>query len=268
MKFSIVTISFNQAEFLEQAIRSVIEQDVDLEYIVVDPGSTDGSREIIERYRDHIDHIVFEPDKGPADGLNKGMALASGDVLACLNSDDYYLPSGLRRAQAQIEKDPDAGAWIGAGKIVDREGRVTKGCYSNRFSPRLYALRYAVAIHQATFYAREAFEAVGGFNPENWASWDGEILYWIMRKGYRVSRNFEQIGGFRIYDESLTGSGQLFERLEQDYARLQSDLEANEPSARTGVMRAANSKLTRALVDPAVTFLKLSDAVARRIGYR
>jgi len=268
MKFSIVTISFNQAEFLEQAIRSVLEQEVDLEYIVVDPGSTDGSREIIERYRDRIDHIVFEHDKGPADGLNKGLALASGDVLACLNSDDYYLPGGLRRAQRRIERDPEAGAWIGAGKIVDRQGRVIKGCYSNRFSPRLYALRYAVAIHQATFYAREAFDAVGGFNPENRSSWDGEVLYWIMREGYRVSRNFEQIGGFRIYDESLTGSGQLFERLKQDYARLQSDLEASEPSALTGVMRAANSKFARALVDPEIMFYKFFDAFARRIRYR
>lgn len=268
MKFSVVTISFNQGEFLEQAIRSVLEQDVDLEYIIVDPGSTDGSREIIERYRDRIDHIVFEPDKGPADGLNKGLALASGDVLACLNSDDFYLPGGLLRAQRQIERNPEAGAWIGAGKIVDRDGRVIKGCYSNRFSPRLYALRYAVAIHQATFYAREAFEAAGGFNRENRASWDGEILYWIMRKGFRVSRNFEQIGGFRIYDESLTGSGQLFEQLKQDYARLQSDLDANEPSVLTWVMRMANSKLARALVDPVAMFHKMSDTLACRIRHK
>ncbi len=78
MKVSVVTISYNQAEFLEQCIRSVIEQDYDdIEYIVVDPGSTDGSRDIIEKYHDYIDHIIFEPDCGPADGLNKGFAHAT-----------------------------------------------------------------------------------------------------------------------------------------------------------------------------------------------
>ena len=76
LKFSIVTISFNQARFLEQAILSVISQDyLNIQYIVVDPGSTDGSRDIIEKYHNHIDKIIFEPDNGPADGLNKGFGV-------------------------------------------------------------------------------------------------------------------------------------------------------------------------------------------------
>jgi len=93
MKFSIVTISYNQAQFLEKAILSVLNQEgVGLEYIVVDPGSTDGSREIIERYRDRFGHVVFEKDHGPADGLNKGFQYATGDVYGYLNSDDVLLP--------------------------------------------------------------------------------------------------------------------------------------------------------------------------------
>jgi glycosyltransferase involved in cell wall biosynthesis len=74
MKFSIVTISYNQAQFLEQAIRSVIEQDYpDVEYIVVDPGSTDGSRDIIERYRDRIDKIIFAPDRETLVGATRAL---------------------------------------------------------------------------------------------------------------------------------------------------------------------------------------------------
>ena len=110
MKFSIVTISYNQAQFLEQAIRSVIEQDYpDVEYIVVDPGSTDGSREIIERYRDRIDRIIFEPDKGPADGLNKGFAQATGDVfgfskdISCCLSKSLIQP--ISRSLIRLEND-------------------------------------------------------------------------------------------------------------------------------------------------------------------
>src|SRR5215212_920496 len=108
MKFSIVTISFNQVRFLEQAIYSVLEQDhPSVEYIVVDPGSTDGSREIIERYRDRIDKVVFEPDKGPADGLNKGFAHASGDVFGFPNSDDILEPGTLSGVARYFETHPE-----------------------------------------------------------------------------------------------------------------------------------------------------------------
>lgn len=88
-RVSIVTISFNQAQFVERAILSVLEQDYPhIEYIVVDPGSTDGSREIIDKYRDRIARIIFESDDGPADDLNKGFAKASGEIYGFLNSEN------------------------------------------------------------------------------------------------------------------------------------------------------------------------------------
>jgi glycosyltransferase involved in cell wall biosynthesis len=120
LKFSIVTISFNQAEFLERTILSVIAQkDVDMEYIIVDPGSTDGSRDIIERYRGTFSHVIFEPDAGPADGLNKGFAVASGDWFGYINSDDFYLPGGLAAVDVATRRFPQAGAIVGNGHIVD-----------------------------------------------------------------------------------------------------------------------------------------------------
>ena len=95
MKISVVTISYNQKKYLHQCIDSILGQtDCDLEYIVVDPGSTDGSRELIESYGDRIIKL-FAPDKGPADGLNQGVKLATGDVYGFINSDDYLLPDAL-----------------------------------------------------------------------------------------------------------------------------------------------------------------------------
>ena len=133
MKFSIVTISYNQARFLEQAIRSVIEQDYpDVEYIVVDPGSTDGSREIIERYRDRIDKIIFEPDNGPADGLNKGFARATGDIFGFLNSDDYLLPGALATVASEFATAPWKDVLSGHAVIVDADGREINRFYSRR----------------------------------------------------------------------------------------------------------------------------------------
>ncbi len=122
MKFSIVTISFNQGRFLERTIRSVIAQKgVDLEYIVVDPGSTDDSREIIERYRRDITRVVFEKDRGPADGLNKGFACASGEIYGYLNADDVFEPGALRRVAAYFERLPDVDVVCGHCWVTDFE---------------------------------------------------------------------------------------------------------------------------------------------------
>src|SRR5271170_7307769 len=108
-RVSIVTVSFNQASFLERAIRSVLEQDYpDIEYIVVDPGSTDGSRDIIDRYRSQISKIILEPDTGPANGLNKGFAAASGNIFGYINADDAYLPGAIAKAVSAFRARPDA----------------------------------------------------------------------------------------------------------------------------------------------------------------
>jgi glycosyltransferase involved in cell wall biosynthesis len=101
MKFSIVTISYNQGKYLRECIESVLNQqeDADIEYIVVDPGSIDESKEIINSYKQIIK--VFELDKGPADGLNKGFQLATGDYFGFINADDYLLPGAINK----IEKE-------------------------------------------------------------------------------------------------------------------------------------------------------------------
>ncbi len=95
MKISIVTLSFNQKQFLEEALQSVLGQKYpELEYIVVDPGSTDGSREMLDLYKGQLTELILEPDRGAADGLNKGFSRSTGDVLGFLNADDLLLYQG------------------------------------------------------------------------------------------------------------------------------------------------------------------------------
>ena len=108
MKVSIVTLSFNQGKFLRRALRSVLEHKYPVEYIVVDPGSTDGSRKFISAYRNEIAHVVFQPDDGPAHGLNRGCAAASGDVLAYVNADDALLPGAVGEAVEYLAARPNS----------------------------------------------------------------------------------------------------------------------------------------------------------------
>src|ERR1700728_3477743 len=124
MKFSVVTISFNQRQYLEEALRSVLTQDYpEIEYIVVDPGSTDGSRELIKSFANQLARVVFEPDRGAADGLNKGFQHASGDILGFLNSDDVLLPGAMRSVAQAFAQNPDCDIVMGNGFIIDGQGK-------------------------------------------------------------------------------------------------------------------------------------------------
>lgn len=208
-RISIVTISFNQARFLERAIKSVIEQDCEgVEYIVVDPGSTDGSRELIERYRDRIDTVIFEPDNGPADGLNKGFRAATSDIFAYVNSDDELSPGACSYAVQFFDSHPDIDVLCGSIRITDTEGRAApRKRTPDVFNLRDYANGVCTTGQQATFIRRSMFEAAGGFNPENRIFWDGELLVDMTLAGARYARTSKILGDFRIYPQSMTGSG-------------------------------------------------------------
>src|SRR3954447_3859663 len=107
-KISVVTPSFNQAEYLEETLRSVLDQEyTNLEYIVIDGGSTDGSVDIIRRYEDRLAYWVSEPDQGQYDALNKGFARTTGEIMAWLNSDDKYLDWTFSSVAEAMSKLPE-----------------------------------------------------------------------------------------------------------------------------------------------------------------
>lgn len=120
---SIITPSYNQGRFLESTVRSVLEQDYpNIEYIIVDGGSTDNSVDIIEKFADKLSWWVSEPDKGQTDAINKGFSHANGDILAWLNSDDTYEQGAVREAVEYLTTHADVGLVYGECNFIDEEG--------------------------------------------------------------------------------------------------------------------------------------------------
>lgn len=181
-RVTVVTPSFNQAPFIEQTIRSVLDQDYpDLEYIVVDGGSTDGSLEIIRRYADRLAWWVSEPDGGQTDALNKGFRRATGEVLAWLNSDDVYRPGAVWEAAAYLDAHPEFGMVYGEADFIDTEGRVT-GRFDARQADYVRLMRGAVYIpQQAAFFRRSLWEQVGPLDPAFYFAMDYDLWVRIAR---------------------------------------------------------------------------------------
>lgn len=219
MKISIVTISYNQAPFLRDCIDSVLSQtNVDLEYIIVDPGSTDGSREIIQSYGDRVIK-VFEADSGPADGLNRGFAHATGDVFGFINSDDYLLPAALATMAAHFE-DTGCNTFIsGSGWIEYPDGK-RRQVIPTQMQLDSYLYGACTVFQQGTFFPAKMFHGARGFNTKNHTCWDGEFFADLLAAGLKHHVIEEPLAVFRLYPESITGSQRLRDLYRRDKRRI------------------------------------------------
>jgi glycosyltransferase involved in cell wall biosynthesis len=183
--FSIIMPSYQQASFLEEAVRSVLDQQgVEVELLVLDPGSTDGSRELLQSLeKDYRGRLLFHfaPDKGQADAINRGMVLARGNILGWLNSDDRLRPGSLSRVSSYL--DGPEPRWIyGRCGIINEQGKQIahpivwyKNFRGKRFS--FYKLLTEDFIPQmATFWNRALWEAVGGVDAKRHFDMDYDLF--------------------------------------------------------------------------------------------
>jgi glycosyltransferase involved in cell wall biosynthesis len=205
---SIVTPSFNQGHFIEQTIKSVLDQDYPaIEYIVMDGGSTDDTLEILKRYEGRLTW-VSEHDDGQSDAIDRGFARSSGGILAWLNSDDVYVPGAVAGAVRSLSEDPSIGFVYGRAEFIDRAGHVTGRHVWAEWNVDRLISRTNFIPQPAVFFRRSAYLAVGGLDRRLHFCMDYDL--WIkLGLQFPVLRVPDVWAQMRLYRQTKTAEGGL-----------------------------------------------------------
>lgn len=217
---SIVTISFNQGAFLPRCVESVKAQGwSNVEHILVDPGSTDGTREwLTSPAASHL-RTILEPDAGPADGLNKGFSATTGEIVMYLNADDELAPGAIKSVvQAHVDQ-PDKSILIGDGWWIDDYDRPIGYVRSDSFTRLRYVLQVAAVMQQSTSFLGADARRIS-FNPSNRVSWDSEYLIDSLLSGLTIGNHAAVVGYFRRYDGTITHSKEFDRARRLEYERV------------------------------------------------
>jgi glycosyltransferase involved in cell wall biosynthesis len=219
-KITIVTPSYNQAVYLEKTILSVIEQkDPNLEYIIQDGGSNDGSVDILEKYNSQISFWESKPDGGQSAGINKGFEKAEGDYLMWLNSDDLLAPNALKNLRASGALQPRtivAGICRHFDEKKQTQEKFQTGIQSFQDALNLKEIWYAGGqiTQPETIFPRDLFRQVGGLNTHNHYAMDYELWLRMLANGGCIQNVDFEIGHFRRHSEQKVASSDVvFEEL-------------------------------------------------------
>ncbi len=216
---SLVTPSYNQAEFLEQTIRSVLNQDYPhIEYLVIDGGSSDGSIEIIQRYADHLAFWVSEPDRGQAEAINKGLRRVQGQIIGWLNSDDILLPGTVRLAVETFSRHPQIDVFYGHLERIDADGRLvpTPSLPKDRITFSKAGVIGECLVNQPGSFWRQEVMAKAGLLDES-LHYNMDYEYWIRLalEGAVFHRVPDTVALFRLSEQSKTVGQSAHIALEQ-----------------------------------------------------
>ena len=204
-KITVVTPSYNQAIFLTETIESVLSQDYpNLEYMVIDGGSNDGSADIIEKYRPRLSYGVSEKDRGQCDAINKGFARSTGDILCWLNSDDLFTPGALRTIGERM-KDGDVDFLFGNGIIFyDKSVRPDRFIDTSTAAGDLPIIDRI--LQPSAFWTRKVYESVGPLNEELHYAFDWE--YWLrIADKFKLTHLPQTLSRYRYHSSHKSATG-------------------------------------------------------------
>ncbi len=164
-RISIVIPSYNKGPFIERTILSVLNQNYpNLECIVIDGGSTDGTLEVLERYRPYLVHFSSERDRGQSDALNKGFQVVTGDLVNEQDADDVFLPEAFHEVARTFQEHPTVDVFFGNRLDIDEQGRIIGRCVYTRFSPTVYRYDGMCIGPQSAFWKRDLFDRFGMYD--------------------------------------------------------------------------------------------------------
>lgn len=199
-RVSVITPSYNQGKFLEHTIHSVLSQNYpNLEYIIIDGGSTDNSVEIVQRYADKISHWTSRKDNGQAEAINEGFERATGEYVAWLNSDDLYLPGCIQKAVEALEANPDVAMIFGQVEVINH-----RGMRIGTFRPITYQfedlLTYKCILpQQGVFFRHTLLNEIGNLNINLHFALDHEFFLRIGER-YPIMGISDTLAQYRISD--------------------------------------------------------------------
>lgn len=204
-RITIVTPSFNQANYLPETIESILNQNYpNLEYIIIDGASTDGSVDIIKKYESRLSNWVSEKDKGQSDAIMKGFAKSGGELFAWVNSDDILLPGCLQRIAEQYVLSGYPDILTGNVIYIDKEGKITRYVRLPRQSRFLFFRGVWHASAPAVFFKASLFRSVGGVNLDYHLCMDFDLWMKMMVRDARVMHTPRFLGGYRWHYEAKT----------------------------------------------------------------
>ncbi|MCC7206310.1 MAG: glycosyltransferase [Anaerolineae bacterium] len=205
-KISIVTPSYQQGPYLEACIRSVLDQGYpNLEYIVMDGGSSDGSADILRQYDGQLAFWASEKDAGQADAINKGFAHATGSIMGWLNSDDTLLPRALERIAHVFMAEPETHVVCGHRKVIDRNG-APRGDFFCEMPVPFVLQRLCVVPQETCYWRRGVYDRIGPLDASLHFALDYEYWQRMLAAGYRFRLIHRFLGGFRLHEESKTST--------------------------------------------------------------
>jgi glycosyltransferase involved in cell wall biosynthesis len=226
-KISVITPSFNQAQFLERTIRSVLDQGYpNIEYIIIDGGSTDGSVDIIRKYADRLAYWVSEQDRGQAHAINKGLQRATGDWVAWQNSDDVFFPGAFYQLAHTSAAFPHVSLLIGDMNLIDKNDHLLRDI---KYVKPTYASLLAegmVLANQAAFWRRALHLEIGYIDESFDCGFDFEWFLRLLKDGRSAEHVSAVWGALRLHEETKTSNRQRV--FDAEFKRI---LMGRQPSA-------------------------------------
>ncbi len=229
-RISIVTGTYNRVNFVEETIRAVLLQGYpDLEYIIIDGESTDGTIDVVQKYRQWIAYFISEKDKGEYEAISKGFKKCTGDIITFNSSDDRYFPGTFGRIGSSYHEDTAYGAFVGGFVRMDSHSKITSPHIPARLpfdapvdlstiDPSSWRLH-----QQSTFYSARALDDVGRYVREDLRSTGDRDLLYRVAKRYKIMTIGEPLSAFRVHEGSLSSSSLGRFNSTYEYAKLQKE---------------------------------------------